>query len=125
LDDPGDQRDPEGVFRVEPVGDRGDLDVVHEGTPVYRVESRPMTLADFRPMCWYQQTSPESGFTARDTCSLPQPDGRVTISGLRLIRTLKGERTEEALTEAEALAAYRDVFGFELDRLPSLAEQPS
>lgn len=118
LDDPADQQDPEGMFRIQPAGVLDDLDVWHDGSPIYRVSSRPMELADFAPMCWYQQTSPESGFTAQLTCSLPQPDGRVTISGLRLVRTLKGERSEEELTEAEALAVYRDVFGFELDHVP-------
>jgi N-hydroxyarylamine O-acetyltransferase len=121
LTDPGDQIDPEGAFRVQPVGEFGDVDVLHDGTPVYRVENRPRSLADFEPMCWYQQTSPDSGFTRRLTCSVLRPEGRVTLSGRRLIRTTAAGRVEEELTEAAAMAAYRDVFGFELDRLPVLS----
>jgi N-hydroxyarylamine O-acetyltransferase len=115
-----DQPDPEGVFRIRPVGDFGDVDVLHDGEPVYRLENRPRPLADFGPMCWYQQTSPDSGFTKRSTCSIRQPDGRVTLSGRRLIRTTADGRVEQELTESATMAAYRDIFGFELDRLPDV-----
>ncbi|HEY3748402.1 MAG TPA: arylamine N-acetyltransferase [Pseudonocardiaceae bacterium] len=117
-----DQPDPEGVFRIQPVGDFGDVDVLHDGEPVYRLENRPRPLADFGPMCWYQQTSPDSGFTKRLACSIRQPDGRVTLSGTRLIRTTADRRVEQELTESATMAAYRDIFGFELDRLPVLSD---
>ena len=52
--------------------------------------------------------------------------GRVTLSGRRLIRTLAGERQESELgSDDEVLAAYRDLFGIRLDRVPQLAGEPS
>lgn len=120
LEERGEQTDPDGVFRLRPA-EFGDLDVVRDGEPAYRVENRPRELTEFAAMSWYQQTSPDSAFTKKPTCSLPRPGGgRITLSDRTLIRTAPdGERTEEQLDESAALAAYRDVFGFELDRLPT------
>ncbi len=92
-------------------------------SPQLRVEQRPRALADFAPTCWYQQTSPDSHFTQSLTCSRPTgDDGRVTISDRLLITTVAGERTETTPgSDAEVLAAYREHFGFTLDRLPTAA----
>ena len=53
-------------------------------------------------------------------CTVPlSPAGRVTLSGNLLTRTAPdGTRTEDDLSDGEALAAYRDLFGIVLDRLP-------
>lgn len=98
----------------------GDLDVHLRGEPQLRIEQRPRVLADFAPTCWFQQTSPASHFTQSLICSLPTVDGRVTLSDRLLITTAGGERTERELgTDTEVLAAYRDIFGIELDHLPT------
>ncbi|WP_246192949.1 arylamine N-acetyltransferase family protein [Kitasatospora atroaurantiaca] len=110
------QSDAGGVFTLVEHGP--DLDVLMNGEPQYRLDLRPYELADFVPTCWWQTTSPDSHFTRSTTCSLPTPDGRITLSGNRLIRTAGGERHEELLDESEALAAYRTYFGITLDRLP-------
>ncbi|MFD8708691.1 arylamine N-acetyltransferase [Kitasatospora sp. NPDC059648] len=121
LDERGEQADPQGVFTVRPYGGHGELDVLMDGEPQYRLDLRPYRLADFAPTCWWQTTSPQSHFTRSTTCSLLAPDGgRTTLSGTRLIRTAPdGGRTEEQLTDAAALSAYRERFGIVLDRLPS------
>ncbi|MFI2610978.1 arylamine N-acetyltransferase [Kitasatospora sp. NPDC018619] len=127
LDERGEQADAEGVFTLVPTGAHGDLDVLLDGTPQYRLDPRPHELADFAPTCWWQATSPDSHFTRSTTCSLPTADGgRVTISGRRLITTAPdGGRTERLLADDdEALAAYRTRFGIELDRLPALPVLP-
>jgi N-hydroxyarylamine O-acetyltransferase len=112
------QVDPAGRFRLVEA-ERGDLDVLMDGTPVYRFELRPRELADFEATCWWQQTSPASHFAQSLTCSLPTADGRVTLSGDRLIRTEDGRRTERRLESGtEVLAAYESLFGIHLDRLP-------
>lgn len=119
LDDPADQADPDGVFQVRTVADgTGDVDVSQDGKPVYRLEPHPRSLDEFAAMCWFQQHWPGSAFTRRTTVTLALPDGRVTLSGRRLIRTIGGTRTETELSDADRMAAYRDVFGFELDRVP-------
>jgi N-hydroxyarylamine O-acetyltransferase len=118
LDWPDAQDDPGGKFLILDAPD-SDVDVLQDGTPVYRMERRARALAEFRVGAWWNQTSPDSLFTRSLTCSLPTPDGRVTLSGNRLIRTVGDERTETELADdAAVLDAYRTIFGFELDRVP-------
>lgn len=101
------------------VGD-GDVDVLRDGQPEYRIEPRERALADFIPTCWWQQTSPQSHFTQNTICSRLTADGRISVSGQTLIRTSGGERTEQLLETGDAvLAAYRDHFGFTLDQVPA------
>ncbi|MFB6691821.1 arylamine N-acetyltransferase [Streptomyces virginiae] len=124
LDDPGEQKDPGGVFLVRAAaGDAaaGDLDVLRDGVPAYRLEARPRALADFRTGAWWHSTSPESGFTRGPVCSrLTEDGGRITLRDRTLISTsADGGRTEEELaTDEEVRAAYRARFGIALDRLP-------
>ncbi|MGH8792888.1 MAG: arylamine N-acetyltransferase family protein [Stackebrandtia sp.] len=120
LNSRADQPDPAGTARVRPADD-GDLDVLLDGKAQYRLEAKPRRLADFAAMCWYQANSPDSPFSRSLTCSLVTDDGRVTLSGDRLIVTADGEKREETLpSEAEVLAAYRRHFGIELDRPPTI-----
>ncbi|MEU4093546.1 arylamine N-acetyltransferase [Streptomyces sp. NPDC026673] len=117
-----DQSDPGGVFRFTPAP-YGDLDLHHDGDPVFRLEPRSRALADFEVGSWYQQTSPKSHFTRSLVCSrLTEDGGRLTLSGRTLITTAAdGSRHEEALdTDAAVLAAYRDRFGLTLDRVPEV-----
>jgi N-hydroxyarylamine O-acetyltransferase len=122
TDTEDDQPDLFGNFRV--VGaEQGDLDVLRDGEPQYRVERRPRRMLDFEPTCWWQQTAPTSHFREGPVCSLQVADGgQLTLAARRLIRTSgAGERTETPLnTDAEVLAAYRDRFGVDLDRVPGL-----
>jgi N-hydroxyarylamine O-acetyltransferase len=135
LDDAGPQPDPQGTFQVSRTPD-GDLDILRDGKPQYRAETRPRRLVDFEPACWWQQTSVDSHFRRNLVCTMPADGspgrdpghnsarrlGRVTLSGRRLIRTLAGERQETDLgSDGEVLAAYRDLFGIRLDRVPQLA----
>ncbi|MEH1125238.1 arylamine N-acetyltransferase family protein [Micromonospora sp. CPCC 206061] len=117
-DDRAEQVDPDGRFALVDTDD-GDVEVVKDGEPQYRIELRPRTLADFEPTCWWQQTSPGSNFTRNTICSRLDRGDRVTISGRTLIRTRDGARTEEPLSSDEAaLAAYREHFGIHLDEVP-------
>jgi N-hydroxyarylamine O-acetyltransferase len=124
----GEQPDPEGTFQVV-ARDAGDLDLVRDGEPQYRLETRPRVLADFTPTCWWHRTSPESHFTRSLTCSRLTETGRLTISGRRLIRTTAGaagDRHEQTLADdAEVLAAYRTHFGIALDRVPAVGSDGS
>ena len=118
LDARDDQDDPAGVFRLADA-DAGDIDVLKDGKPQYRIEMRERSLADCVPTCWWQQTSPLSHFTQGTICSRLTPGGRVSISGRILIQTQDGARTEQRLdTDDALLAAYRDHFGITLSRLP-------
>jgi N-hydroxyarylamine O-acetyltransferase len=114
-DDRAEQVDPDGRFALVDTHD-GDVEVVKDGEPQYRMELRPRTLADFEPTCWWQQTFPDSHFRRSTICTRVDGGGRVTISGRTLIRTRDGVRTEEPLASDEALlAAYREHFGIHLN----------
>lgn len=115
------QDDPGGEFQLV-TAPEGDIDVLQAGAPVYRMEARARLLEEFRIGCWWNTTSPDSHFTRSLTCSLPTVDGRVTLSGQRLITTVENQRTETVLEGNEAvLDAYRTIFGIELDRVPAMS----
>ncbi len=119
LDVREEQPDPGGIFRIVERQD-GDLDVIRDGEPQYRVERRGRALSDFEPACWWQQTSPRSHFTQSTVCSLLTASGRITLSDRTLIETTGPERQERVLaSDDEVLAAYRAHFGIALDRVPT------
>ena len=121
LDVREDQADPLGAVRLVAT-DEGDLDVLLDATPQYRLDLRSRELGDFAATCWFQQTHPRSHFATSLVCSLPTPGGRVTLSDRLLITTEDVKRTERTLgTDAEVLAGYRDLFGITLARVPTLA----
>lgn len=120
FDERGDQEDPAGTFRIVEVPQSGDLDVHRDGKPQFRLEPRPRVLDDFRAGAWWHRTSPDSHFPRSVVCSRLTPEGRITLSGRKLVTTVRGERHEQPLADdAAVLAAYREHFGLVLDRLPS------
>jgi N-hydroxyarylamine O-acetyltransferase len=81
----------------------------------YRFTPRPRQLADFTAMCHYHQTSPDSWLTQKRICTLATPEGRVTLSDLRLISTISGAREERPLgSEDEERAVLREQFEIDL-----------
>lgn len=116
----GEQSDPFGTLRLVETAD-GLLDVLLDGAPQYRVDPRTLALADFEMGRWYQVTSPASLFRRSLICSLPTPDGRVTLNGRRLLTTdAHGKREQILKKDAALLSAYQDLFGIELAVLPTL-----
>jgi len=86
--------------------------------PQYRFTVQTCELGDFAEMCRYHQTSPDSPFTNKRTCTLATPEGRITITGMRLITTAGGERSERQLKDMDDYAdALRTYFGVELPHL--------
>lgn len=78
----------------------------------YRFDLTPHVYADYAGMCHYHQTSPDSHFTRQRLCSLATADGRITISGTRLIVTSREPRHESPLDDEQAYAdALRHHFG--------------
>jgi N-hydroxyarylamine O-acetyltransferase len=79
----------------------------------------PRALSEFAGMCDYHQTSPQSPFTRKTMCSLATPDGRITLSEMKLITTRNGVKSErEFAKEEERLRTLRDLFGVELEQSP-------
>lgn len=71
-----------------------------EWQPQYRFTLQPYNFADYEEMCRYHQTSPDSHFTKARLCSLATPDGRVTLSGMKLITT----STDQQLRQERVVA---------------------
>ncbi|MGW4866862.1 arylamine N-acetyltransferase family protein [Streptomyces chartreusis] len=134
----GEQVDPAGVFRVVEAGpdaagvrgghdsaDAADLDVVMDGRPQYRLDRRPRALGDFVAGAWWHSTSPLSHFTQSLVCSrVTEEGGRITLSG-RTFKTTAADGTREEWelgTDEEVLRTYRERFGIELDRVPTVTK---
>jgi N-hydroxyarylamine O-acetyltransferase len=118
LDDPGEQVQGREAFRVQHDGEQG---LYSRRTPEgewraeYRFFLRPRQLADFAAGCHYHQASPLTTFTQKRVCSLATQDGRITLSGLKLITTRNGQRDERLLPgEEEFRAALREHFNIDL-----------
>lgn len=115
----GTHDDPNGLFRLDE-RESGDIDVLLDDKVQYRVETRPRTLDDFEPTCWWQQSRPGSHFRAGPVCSrLTESGGMITIADHALISTEGGERAETTLvSDEDVLAAYQLQFGMTLERVP-------
>ncbi|MFG2191590.1 arylamine N-acetyltransferase [Streptomyces sp. NPDC048639] len=121
--DRADQADPRGTFRIVEAPE-GDLDVLKDGEPQFRLDSRPRRLGDFEATCWWHRTSPKSHFTRSLVCSrLTEDGGRITLSGRNLVTTTEdGRRQEELKTDDDVLSAYRSHFGIGLHHVPEVRE---
>jgi N-hydroxyarylamine O-acetyltransferase len=120
LGERAEQSEGASAYRIDEAGDRYTL-LRRDGNGAWRAQYRfglqPHVYADYAGMCRHHQTSPQSHFTRHRVCSLATPGGRVTLSGLRLITTMGGEREERELAgEEEFAAALRERFGIEPPR---------
>jgi N-hydroxyarylamine O-acetyltransferase len=108
------------LYRLGEVGSRRILErrqPAADWEPQFSFTLTPRRLAEFGAQCRRLQTSPESPFTRKAVCSLPTPDGRITLSGGRLIRTTRGHREDESLADAEEYRARLHThFGIELEQ---------
>lgn len=82
--------------------------------PQYRFTLQPHRLADFTERCHYQQTSPESHFTQKRICSLATSTGRITLSDLHLITTMREKREQRLLQSEEYQRVLTEMFGIVL-----------
>jgi N-hydroxyarylamine O-acetyltransferase len=103
------------VYRIENA-DKGRLILLRlkeDGPwkPGHRFRLELHVYADFADMCLYHQTSPASYFTQNRMRSLATPDGRITLSGMRLLTTRGGEKERELAYETEAAEVLRERFG--------------
>ncbi|HET9210774.1 MAG TPA: arylamine N-acetyltransferase [Thermoanaerobaculia bacterium] len=116
LDERGEQMEGDLAYRIEETGD-GRLILSRREEqggpwkPQYRFGLEPHVFADYAEMCHFHQTSPQSHFTQNRLCSLATPDGRLTLSGMKLIATRGGEKQERELDEREYAEALREIFG--------------
>lgn len=117
LNDRGEQQQGDEAYRLSDAREYLILERREGGVwnSQYRFTLQPYDLQDFAGMCHYHQTSPESTFTQRRTCTIATPDGRITVTGLRLITTIGGEKQERELAgDEEWRGVLRAHFGVEL-----------
>jgi len=120
LDSRAEQADPHGVYRFVD-GEYGDIDLVRDGQPQYRVDTRPRTDDDFRPMGYYYEHAPDSPPIVYLYATRATPTGRITIMGDKLTIRSNGEKTKRHLmSEAELIDEWRTWFGIELTWFPPL-----
>ena len=115
LDDRTEQLQGLDAYRIDAAGDHLVL-MRRVGTAEwktqYRFSLQPHVFADYAEMCHYHQTSPQSHFTQRRICSRATPDGRVTLSDMRLITTKGLEKQERELADKDEYAnVLSDQFG--------------
>jgi N-hydroxyarylamine O-acetyltransferase len=115
LDERAEQAQGSRAFRIEEDGDGRLLLLRREAEgdwkTQYRFTLEPHAYADYAEMCRFHQTSPASHFTRGRVCSRLTHDGRVTLSGARLITTRGDERVERDLaTDDERDAALLEHF---------------
>lgn len=120
LDKKGEQRQDGRSYRIDSAGDRLILqwrdEQDSEWKAQYRFTLRPFEYADFEEICRYHQTSPLSHFRQNRICSRATPDGRVTLSGMKLITTSSQSQRQERLlnNEEEVALVLREYFGIVL-----------
>ncbi|HZC25043.1 MAG TPA: arylamine N-acetyltransferase, partial [Candidatus Binatia bacterium] len=117
--EPGtEQEDPAGKFRLQTTGERLQLEKLSPDgiwKRQYSFSQQPRHLEDFAAMCAYHQTSPESHFTQNSVCTRATEDGRITLSGMKLIVTRNGRREETTLgSEEERGRVLQELFGIRL-----------
>jgi N-hydroxyarylamine O-acetyltransferase len=105
-------------FRIVSVGDARIVQrQISDGSwkPQYQFTLAPRQLSDFEARCRFQQTSPDSHFTRQRICTLPTHEGRITLSDLKLIRTIGQIRDVRTLRdEDEWRAVLLEHFGVRL-----------
>jgi N-hydroxyarylamine O-acetyltransferase len=91
--------------------------------PLYAFRDVPRELPEYRDMCSYHQSSPESHFTRSWICSRATADGRITIANMRLIVSGGSKREESELTsERELRRSLKNLLGVELDESRDVAK---
>jgi N-hydroxyarylamine O-acetyltransferase len=118
LNEARDQCQACGVFRIAADGESRVLFRSKGGEaaePQYRFTLQSRELQEFQAMCRYHQSSPESSFTRGRVVTRATPEGRITLSGMRLVTTVSGRRSERELSgEPEFLEVLVSAFGLTL-----------
>lgn len=115
LDERGEQFQGTRSFRI--VEDDDHLILTRDSEPQYRFTLQPYGFADYEEMCRFHQTSPESHFTKNLICSRVTGDGRLTLSGMKLITTAGAQRDEQTVaTQEEYDRILREQFGVIIEK---------
>lgn len=113
------QQGGDAVYRIHPAGDRMALETeaqIGDWRPQYLFSLASRRHEDFSGRCDFHQRSPDSPFTQKSLCTIATREGRVTLSGPRLIRTTACRREESVLSDEQE---YREALRIHMGiRLP-------
>ena len=84
--------------------------------PKYCFNLKKRELSEFKAMCHYHQTSPESHFTQRRLLSLATEAGRVTLSKNRLIITENNQSSQKLLSSLDERIIKKHFHPFPISR---------
>ena len=105
------------AYRLTHDGERWTLYIrvgAGDWVPWYVFDETPRALADFAGRSAFFQDDPSSLFRKGPMATLSRPDGRVTVTGDRLIETVAGVRTERAIAPEEVDALLASELGIVL-----------
>ncbi len=117
LDERDEQRVGPRGYVVANDGDHWFVTCTEPASPpmTYVFAMQPREFDEFRPVCDWLQTSPQSRFTQGDIVSLDTPSGRLTFAEKRLIIAENGSREERPIeSPADEAAALTQYFGITL-----------
>ena len=104
IDPSSEQVDREGVFIVR-LTEHGAFEVEKKDGDGWRPEClfgrNAHALQEFARMCEFHQHSPESHFTKRKVCSILTDRGRKTLTDIKFIITIDGEKSETTVGSNE------------------------
>jgi len=118
MDDKNKQIQRNFAYRIKQYGDNWKMMARKAGAPwevFYQFTLEPRQLQDYAEMCHWHQTSPRSWHTQNRICTRATPDGRVTLSEMKLIIRRNRNRGEQVIsTKEEYVNALRTHFGIEI-----------
>jgi N-hydroxyarylamine O-acetyltransferase len=98
--------DISGMYRVQPFGPAPDTYILQKKEKnswqhVYSFTTHPRVISDFKQMCTFHQTSPESHFTQEIICTMATKTGRVSLSEDFLTNTGGNSKRKRRVTSPE------------------------
>lgn len=118
LEDRSVQSDPHGEYRLVDAP-HGDIDVRHDGAPLYRLERHPREISEFDATLWWFHTAPASPMLQALFCVLPTETGRVSLKNRCLVELVNGRKNATCLENHDQVrAALGEWFGIEIGAIP-------
>ena len=115
LFDGSNERSAEGLrYRVGRVEDSYALfetDAAGAWRPRYLIDMTPRKREEFRSVCDWTQTSPDSIFTQRTLCTIARPDGRATLLNNTLTIIKNDAIVEREVNSEQWESTVRETFG--------------
>ncbi|HEU5155701.1 MAG TPA: arylamine N-acetyltransferase [Streptosporangiaceae bacterium] len=117
----GEQDDPHGTYQIVYTHE-GDAELVQDGVPRYRLETREREIDDFMPTLWWFIHAPDSPTADSRWASLVLPNGRISLLDRTLSHRENGVKIKEEYLadDDDFLRAMKTYLGIELDRVPEL-----